>query len=417
MLAVLYKLRFGLVARLVTLVIFILFPIIQLRQGLGFLAIVFLLDFVMSRNKSAAFFAGLICCASYLTSPEIGLIVSIITFLVLIFSTVKNKTAYTAKVLGVYFAGLSIPLGLFAWGAYKLGFLWGYIEVTRDVMISFSGNNLPNGMAFPRITSALSKGPLMGLLELIKNPDYLGIWLFLFYLMVTWILVVLNTKKRLNVGIVLIYLYGISLLPIIISRPGIGHIYFVLGPAVIISVWLLKLTSGLLLKEKTLLARLYLGLSVFLIVLVFLRFASINRFRLRALYSEKTYFNKNANFNITKNQGDYIDAIKEYVDKNTGKKDFIFFLSNEPLLYLVVQRMNPTRYDLPYIAHTAEKRYEVLSDIMKHNTKLIFFDRNSWPVDGVSNKIRHPELMEYIQKKYTKTYLLNGRIEVYTLKK
>jgi hypothetical protein len=70
------------------------------------------------------------------------------------------------------------------------------------------------------------------------------------------------------------------------------------------------------------------------------------------------------------------------------------------MMYLLVNRSNPTRYDLPFIANTLEKRLEVLSSLERTRPKYIFENTLAWAVDGVDNRTRLPEVYAFIKQHY-----------------
>ena len=111
------------------------------------------------------------------------------------------------------------------------------------------------------------------------------------------------------------------------------------------------------------------------------------------------------NIFISKQQSESIRLIQNFVDKNTSVKERIFFFSNEPAMYLFVNRLSPTRFDLPEVANTKEKRLEIVRALEKNKTKYIVEDTKAWSVDDINNRARLPEVVEYIQKNYSKKRL------------
>jgi hypothetical protein len=71
-------------------------------------------------------------------------------------------------------------------------------------------------------------------------------------------------------------------------------------------------------------------------------------------------------------------------------------------MYLVADRVSPSRFNLPEVINSKAKRYELINDLERSKTKYIIYNTSSWDVDGVSNMERLPEVMHYISENYFK---------------
>jgi predicted nucleic acid-binding protein len=80
-------------------------------------------------------------------------------------------------------------------------------------------------------------------------------------------------------------------------------------------------------------------------------------------------------------------------------------------MYLVADRVSPSRFNLPEVINSKAKRYELINDLERSKTKYIIYNTSSWDVDGVSNMERLPEVMHYISENYTKT--INSGFVIY----
>ncbi|MBM2814011.1 MAG: hypothetical protein HW421_773 [Ignavibacteria bacterium] len=80
-----------------------------------------------------------------------------------------------------------------------------------------------------------------------------------------------------------------------------------------------------------------------------------------------------------------VAAVIDFIEKNTKKDEFIFVTPwDAPPLYLLTERKNPTYFDSLndlIVRPSKEKQLKVISDIIKHNTKVIIHDDN-WGYDN-----------------------------------
>ena len=105
--------------------------------------------------------------------------------------------------------------------------------------------------------------------------------------------------------------------------------------------------------------------------------------------------------NISDSQKRKIIFFQKFVDKNTKKQDYIFLFNDEPSIYMLVDRVNPTMFDLPFIGNTLSKRQDIVSSLRRNSPKYIFIDMDVWAIDGISNFRRLPEVYTYIGKNYS----------------
>ena len=78
------------------------------------------------------------------------------------------------------------------------------------------------------------------------------------------------------------------------------------------------------------------------------------------------------------------------------------------MLYLILNRDNATKYVLPYAANLQSMRDSMLQDLKKNKPALIYVDKNAWPVDGINNFIRLPEIAQYIYANYRIINTIDG---------
>ena len=299
----------------------------------------------------------------------------------------------------------------FLWSSHE-GWFNSYMYTTADALISFSGINSPNGKNFPVpnvISFVISKDGFLYWMLIV----YLGAF---FYFLIRFILRLLSEQDKI---ISLLFLYGIVLYVVVIGRPG--HIFFVIHPVIIISIlFITKLltkveSNGKREKFFTVVFLTFLCIFYFRLLLIFRQNFVKASFTPFVLFREFTNPFRVGYIEITPNQRNYIRDVQKFVNTNTTKADLIFFLSDEPMMYMLTNKINPTRYDLPFMANIIEKRYELIYDLKKNKPKFIFYNNNAWVVDDVDNFKRIPEIKNLLDTFYTKEYLTNS-IFVYRIK-
>lgn len=408
-----------------SIVNYILICIIALTAGAGLRVgvtffVLYCISNINEKKPIWAFVSGISVVAAFLITPEAGMVGLTISFGYFFFSFINSKEIKVPlRNLYLFVCGLLLSFGLFtAWSA-KEGWLSSYLENTIDILSLFSGSDLPNGKGLPNIIDLIStSSPSLIWLKYLLSKEALFYYQFifyigcLFYLFFKFVRESTNEKAKLfSITLLTAFLYYASL----IGRAG--NFFLSLTPTLILIAYF----ADLCLREKNVKNRLFAKLGIIMVLLFIMRLVHIYNTNLRMgqeIFGEFNNVEEIKNMGSIKvpiEQAEYIKAIQSYVSKNSAKNDYIFFLSNEPALYFFTERINPTRYDLPYIAHIPGKRYELLSDIQKRKPILIFYDRVSWSVDEISNKRRLPELMEYIHANYKKIYILKNRVEVYKI--
>ncbi|MDO8269806.1 MAG: hypothetical protein Q7T54_04010 [Candidatus Levybacteria bacterium] len=401
-------------------ILLVFIPGVSIRQGVIFFFLWLILEH-SNRKFLYNFLSGITLACCFLITPEAGIIAGFAVFLLygkkLIFD--KNLKTVFLSLLS-FIAGLMVLSGLFVAWAQSEGWLGSYISTTRDVLQSFSGSNLPNGKGFPNpLDFFVANSPSIGWVKYIVSKDMLLYYQFLLFMISFLYLVtrkLLSTYDKRDNLLLLITLTGYIHYYSLVGRTG--NFFLALTPTIIILAYF---AQKLLLAIKRNGTRTQLGLLILILLItgriLYIFIPSLQNLKgLTTQFERKQQFERLGPVTISFEQEVYFQLIRNYVERNTTRNDYVYFLSNEPIMYLLVDRVNPSRYDLPYIAHSPEKRYELLNALKLNSPKLIFYDTVSWPVDEVSNKKRLPEIIDFINDYYNKSYIGNGRIEVYTLK-
>ncbi len=390
------QLRVSRKIRWLVIILLLLFPVISLRQGAGYV-VLFLYSLAVRKERPYLFgFTGAAIGVTFLISPDIGIVVGLICFLMSVFRSIQSKSAYKELLsLGI---GLLVAFGLFSTWARAEGWLESYITTTVDVFSSFSGVEVPNGQNFPNVIKLAPNS--MNIFEWIKfllSKELMVYWLLVFYVGVLYFFLkklVLRQLSSQDMELWLMFLYGLFLYPILLSRSGIGHLFFVISPAFIVGgVIVEKLWNSPHSKKNKIFDRKVFLVLMVLILLFIVRLITI--YRIEITKNLQLYFTQPAASQIG-----YVEHVKKLIESNSSPSDTIFVFDNEPMVYMFTSRMNPTRYDLPFLASSREKRLEILSSFISYPPTLIIKSHKAWDVDEVSNKVRLPEVWRFIENNY-----------------
>lgn len=404
------KLRLAWYFQLFTLAMLLIVPGYTMRQGTGLLTILLYVYALEKRAVGWNFLPGMTLAISYLISTEIGIFTSIIILLFVFYQFVVAKNIFDVfKRSLVMFIGLSIVFFLFYWWSASEGWFWPYISTISDDLRTYSSIDLPNGMNFPNPLVLYPRSFFfLPWVKFLVSKEMLLYWLFLFYIIFFFYLlaaIILRRKQKNTPLIFAISLFGFLLSMILVGRSG--HFPFTLSPLFILFAYFLDLLVKKWKKTQSYGEKITSTVLVTLILLFSLRILLIYRPHFiklldvpQAVLSKKNNPSYIGNVFISSSQKKDIQTMQNFVWTNTKPTDTIFFLGNEPMMYLLVNRDNPSRFDLPEVANTLEKRLELLNALQKDKTEYIIYDTKSWDVDGVSNMQRLPEVMKYIRSSY-----------------
>ncbi len=417
-------LNFNNMIRFLFIVYIVLIPGITIRHALPFLAILFLYKDHTTSKPINSILLGVVSAISFLVSQEIGLfvILGVLTYYFTASVCVENYKKYFEKLLRVCLGAFISFMFFWIWSSSE-GWFDSYLFTTLDVLKVFSGMELPNGKGFSNPLSSLTSLEGIEIVKYIISKEILLFWEVLILIISTLYIFYEVISRKFNsqlLVLISVVMYGYFLLFSVVGR--FGNFFLQLTPIIVICFYFINLNFYNLKKTRGSFPKVYSLFFIILIVLFLLRILLIFR-------PHFVHFNDSINAinNSSKNQVagiveipeeqfEYLSKVVSYVKENSKEREYIFFLSNEPALYYLTDRLNPTRYDLPYIPTTIEKRYELLNDIKEKAPRIVLYDEYSWPVDEVSNIVRQPELISYLKSKYTEKLILNGRVRVYTLR-
>lgn len=398
-------------------------PGIGMRQGIGLLTILLTHLSLKEKKYIWSVFSGLSLTATFLVSSEIGIFttLTVLAYWIYCLVVVSSRVVFTKIFTVLISAGICFFMFYF-WSSTE-GWFAAYIQNVFTDLSIYSSIDLPNGKAFPNIIELMPENAsVVSWIKFTISKDALLYWLYFFYICVFLYLfskLSLGKIKDKEVLLGLVALYGFFMSMILIGRSG--HFPFVLAPVAIICAYFLNQLNISLKKASITTEKVFACILITLIIFFGIRIILIYRphfHRLLLLPQNISLTERGIPFvgatSVSYLQETELLKVTDYINKNTLPSDNVFFLGNEPLMYLITNRGNPTRYDIPVVANTKEKRLEVLNDILADKTKVVIFNHNSWSVDGISNIRRIPELMEHLEKNYHKSEI--GSLTVYTIK-
>lgn len=385
------------IARWIVAILFLLFPVITLRQGLGFLALFLYILAIKKKNVYLFGLSGIGVALTFFVSADVG----IITGTICVGTSLVRYTSSQRKLselAGIVF-GILTTLGLFALWMRMEGWLIEYIDVTVDVFRSFSGVNVPNGQSFPNVLAMIPQVySIFDWIKFLASKEMMLYWLLFFYFGVFYYLLkkfLLKQFSQSDLGLWIIFAYGLFLYPILVTRSGIGHLFFVISPAFIVGVLIVGKIWGQVKSSKNKIpARVFFLMQLIYIFLFVFRLVSI--YRIDILRHAQSFFGP-----LSASQNEYVANIQKLTSSLSLPSDPVFFFNNEPMMYVYTMKKNPTRYDLPFIASAEEKRLEIVNSLSVSPPSLVIVSHKTWDVDDINNIRRLPEVWEFIQKHYT----------------
>ena len=394
--------------RAITTVFLILLPGVHIRYWIVALFILLILEAFKKKSRLLALISGILLAVTLLESINVGIFAVIIFTGYISFLFVRSKNIKRdVGILGKFIFGFAFPLVIFSLFAIREGWLKDYIGAMTEVLTSASGINLANGQGLPDIFSGgqPTLSPLH-VLQFAFSKSMLFYWSLLLMLLFLTIIVIrffLRKTTKEDGIIFLVLCFGFLIYTSIIGRSG--H-YFLLVPFVLISggYFLSLVFQSNRMKDTTSKILNVLVLSLFLLYGIrhLMIFRHTQFFNPLVVQSANLTVPRVTPLTISKGQAQDILMLQDFFSKNTKSTDTIFIFNNLPALYFLLDRENPTYYDLPFLAYSREKRMEIISQLKRSSPKFIIEDKDSWAVDGVSDRQRLPEVITYIQTQYQK---------------
>lgn len=407
--------------RFVLLALLLLIPTMQLRQGLGLWTLYFLMASYSKKSGLWSYVSGFLAAITFLVSQDVGIFILIVAFAHYAYQYLSSNKVTSVLIQNTFFVlgFLTVWTTFFIWASYE-GWFWDYVRVTKDVSISLAGINVPNGKNFPNPFEIINtKDYLSAIKSMLSKEMLLYASLIVYFASIFYLTVTLFLRRLSGVryNFFLLTIFGLLIYSILLSRSGIGHFFYTLPPIIII--------GGYFVSELVVVRKKHKHLSTVLILVISMYFARLlylNNPQFKTLLNFSTYVSADYNnpprvgtLNISNGQKNKISSIQRFVNTSTKASDYVFFFNDQPMMYMLVDRLNPTDYDLPFAGNTLEKRIRMLNSIASKKPKYIFIDREVWAIDEIPNSQRLPEVISYIKSNY---YLYSeiDKVLVYKIK-
>lgn len=411
------KLNFKHISRLFIIFLLVILPGIQIRQGIALIAVYFLLIANTQKNKIWTYLAGVLNVVTFLVSPEIGIYLAFAA--IFYFLTDLKNNFKKGKILG-YFLAIVSTAAVFEFWASRDGWFFPYTTTTLSVLKNFSGINSPLGQNFPNLIAFFPRTlNLLNFLKFIFSPEALMYWGILFLILgfvYFFVKIIIRKLTKKDTQILPIYILALFSYLSVVGRASINNMYFILPFGLIVGAYFIEL---IILEfkpwNKNIQRKLVPALTILILLMIPLRMISINRTNmvsnLKMLVNYNSYIpiSDKDFLRISPLQEKYLDDIKKIANEKTKRNDSIFVLQDEPGLYVVAERKNASKYDLPYFANSYKLRAEVLNELKIKRPKIIIWNPSAWAVDNISNYRRLPEVVKYIEASYNKDQI-NGVI-------
>ena len=215
-----------------------------------------------------------------------------------------------------------------------------------------------------------------------------------------------------------ILIFGITLFRSALGRSDAHHIHFVSPPAFFLAFIFLDRAARHIMRRSPLFQRtgnLLLG-AAFLASTLFLFSrpdalkGNYDLVKSEVLhFDQKWHLNKDAQQFIGLERGDVLFdnetvqtlmKISSFIQANTIPHEYVYFFPNEAAYYFFFDRHNPTRYAAVYHAITREHRLELVADLEKKKPRFVVYSMTTARIDGISENIQAPEVVEYLHKEY-----------------
>lgn len=410
---ILQKLQIRKMLIITSLIVLTILPGVSIRQFLGVL-ILGVIIFNRTERK-ISIISGVLLVIAFLQSIEFFLFTSIILFLfvyirLLVVRNFKKEISYWILLIAIFFISifmffvLTLSKNLFA----------NYISSSIDISKSVSGMNLPNGQGIPNILMYRPRNmSITSLGKFIFSKEILFYWsyiILLIFLSTGFVRVLVTKINNRMVFSIFLNLYALLVYLSIIGRSG--HYFEIFPYIVILSTYYFNEFLGTNFYKKRD-GRLFASIFLLMIILYFLRHASIFRYDIFTNIKSARVANvkKVMPISISISQANDFNALRDYFTHIRADKN-VYIFNNEPGLYFIIDKINPTRFDLPLLAGSIEKRYQLLNSIKKGDPEYILIDRMAWAVDGVSDQQRMPELHNLISNNYKDVALINKHYRI-----
>lgn len=103
-------------------------------------------------------------------------------------------------------------------------------------------------------------------------------------------------------------------------------------------------------------------------------------------------------------------GIGNALDRHTQRGEEVLFFPNEAGYYFLFDRPVPTAYVHAYLAVTSAQRREMVADLERRRPAYVVYSLDSWRIDNIPEHVQVPEVVAYLNEKYTLAEDLGGTL-------
>jgi hypothetical protein len=371
---------------------------IEIRVGIAIVPLLFVYWYNLNKRNVFLFMAGAVAALACFTSLETG-IASVLATGVAVCISSSRKT-FLRNLMYVFLGEMATSLPILGYLALN-----GAINRFFEYIFYYSGTfssgfqNLPVERPKPQ---TLLEWHLV--IDYVSTPGFL--WELTKLSLMGGLFLTIAQKIRKNFAPVEIFVVGIAVFGLILSRSALGrsdqyHIAFVWIPALLLIGYMLQFLS----HYTKIVPALVICLLIFFIGRDLTQVSLVQN----QLIKFETYGNPSGSYPsyATKRAGiitgietnpKNMDDLVTFVDSRVGKNETIFVFPQKPEIYFLTDRNNATKFDTPTTFYTKEYQNQMINELNINPPKLIVYEKK-FEIQNLTSDTLH-EVNEYILKNY-----------------
>lgn len=360
------------------------------RVWIGLLAIALFSSGILENRKNYMFISGLILVSTFFISHEISVYAACAMLMTIVTLFFFDKEILRCMPYFVY--GLFLSIGLF-------GLLFQNLikEYLISIVIQSQHYNWAMGWSFPDIFDERHK-IWFGYFR----PTSIHL-LGLSVIFITWFKKRKPDKYRITKLLPFI-LFGILSFRTLLSRADDGHLHFILPSSIVVLGILIEILNrkrnyrDFITKRYFLSILIATSLSIFFFRNIISDQFQIYKQRLRFSPREEELFYAPLGIFLKNDRIREFSEVSDYIEKNTGRDDFIYIFPRGPYYYLANRRNATTHYDFSLV-YTRQMRQELINDIEEKRVKFIINPIIWFP--DMNNLLFTREMEDYVNTNFT----------------
>ncbi|OGE18133.1 hypothetical protein A2769_02710 [Candidatus Daviesbacteria bacterium RIFCSPHIGHO2_01_FULL_37_27] len=374
---------------------------VEIRVGLGLLAILFLFNYLSKKAFKWLFLSGIFTAISFFTSIESGLA----AFSACLIGLVTNRQTFSdfIKKFSLWVAGVSLISGLIIGILLFQNSLLNAISQLSFYAMAFSSGYFNSPMPTPEIQNMLQwwrVDKFLGSDAMIWTIAMFALSAVYMYLIAIFRKGTFMLKDKL---LLMLVVYSTIISRVILAKSDWYHLLFLLLPIILSFIYVIESLE----KMENLK---YVSITVWIFfMLVFSRDIVSQVFINNQLFKLISYSNISQRFNIYQTPRAKIavdidapvsdtDQLIDFIQNNTSTSDKIFAFPWKPEIYFLADRQNATKFDTPYSFFTPDYQDQMVSQIVANKPKYIIYNPDMNFANLSSNSL--PKVQTYIVENY-----------------